>query len=585
MANRFFNPNVQYFDNSGNIAGGALLYFYVTGTSTPATTYADETLETANANPVVCDSAGRAGNIFLDPAVTYKAVLKTSADVTIWTADPVVDPAANVTAAFSVYAGDPNGNVAGNAGTVGGAGASAVYDIANGILYICTTTGTASTAVWTNPAASLAGAIAETGVISPSTIAANTDNYAPSGGEGATIWRLEASAAYNITGIDGGAAGRKLRLINKGETHPITFLRENAGSDAENRFLIDGDLRLDPQKSAELWYDSVSSRWRAAGFINVHPLAPPGGRLTLTTATPVLTSDVTAATTIYYTPYIGFYAPLFNGVSTVMANLGSELSLALSSDSGHTGYHQSGKNFDLFVVDDNGTKRLVSGPAWTSDTSRSAALAYKNGFLTNSGSMTGRFGSAAGNTITVAANQGLYVGTFRASANGQTEMTFAPNAAAGGTANKLFLWNMFNRVPVSAVCRDSTNSWNYTTATLRSANNSTSNRISFVVGAAGDRIAARHVSYSVTSNTADRVVGIGLDATNAHAAGSLPGWVPGNGNFLEIQQAIAFYSAAAPLGFHELNALEYSEATGTTTWYGDNGGTLLQMGLMAELRM
>lgn len=149
MANRFANPSPQFFDNSGEPLSGGLLYFYVTATSTPATTYSDDDLTTPNTNPVVLDSAGRAGNIFLDPTVVYKAVLKSGdGGTTFWTRDPVVDPAANVAASVAVYNGDPNGFVAGNAGSVGGSGASLVYDITNERLYVCITTGNAAAAVW-----------------------------------------------------------------------------------------------------------------------------------------------------------------------------------------------------------------------------------------------------------------------------------------------------------------------------------------------------------------------------------------------------------------------------------------------------
>jgi len=88
MASRFISPREQVFDANGHPLSGAKLYFYTTGTTTPEDTFSDPALSTPNANPVVADSAGRFGSIYLDPAVTYKAVLKDSADVTIWTADP-----------------------------------------------------------------------------------------------------------------------------------------------------------------------------------------------------------------------------------------------------------------------------------------------------------------------------------------------------------------------------------------------------------------------------------------------------------------------------------------------------------------
>lgn len=88
MANRFTLPLSQDLDGSGDPYAGGKLYFYETGTSTPLDTYSDSTLSTANANPVVADGNGRFDDIFMKTQ-DYKVVLKTSTDVTIWTADPV----------------------------------------------------------------------------------------------------------------------------------------------------------------------------------------------------------------------------------------------------------------------------------------------------------------------------------------------------------------------------------------------------------------------------------------------------------------------------------------------------------------
>ncbi len=48
------------------------------------------------------------------------------------------------------YAGNPNGNVAGVAATSGALSSSLLWDTVHSVLWICTTTGTASTAVWTS---------------------------------------------------------------------------------------------------------------------------------------------------------------------------------------------------------------------------------------------------------------------------------------------------------------------------------------------------------------------------------------------------------------------------------------------------
>ena len=68
-------------------SSGALLYFYETGTTTPKDTYSDSAGTTPNANPVVANSLGQFPDIFING--TYKVVLKNSAGVQSWSADPV----------------------------------------------------------------------------------------------------------------------------------------------------------------------------------------------------------------------------------------------------------------------------------------------------------------------------------------------------------------------------------------------------------------------------------------------------------------------------------------------------------------
>ena len=80
----FTYPKFQSPDINGvNLAGGKV-YFYEAGTSTPKDTYSDAALTSANTNPVVLDNRGEA-DIYLDGE--YKIILKTAADVEIWTED------------------------------------------------------------------------------------------------------------------------------------------------------------------------------------------------------------------------------------------------------------------------------------------------------------------------------------------------------------------------------------------------------------------------------------------------------------------------------------------------------------------
>lgn len=80
----------QFFDNNGVPLSGGLLYTYAAGTTTPATTYTSSTGGTANANPIVLNSAGRpSSQIWVNSSSNYKFVLKTSAGVDIWTMDNI----------------------------------------------------------------------------------------------------------------------------------------------------------------------------------------------------------------------------------------------------------------------------------------------------------------------------------------------------------------------------------------------------------------------------------------------------------------------------------------------------------------
>lgn len=82
----------QFFDNNGTPLSGGKLYTYEAGTTTPETTYTSSSGGTAHTNPIVLDSAGRvpgSSEVWLTDGQRYKFLLKTSADVQLWSADNV----------------------------------------------------------------------------------------------------------------------------------------------------------------------------------------------------------------------------------------------------------------------------------------------------------------------------------------------------------------------------------------------------------------------------------------------------------------------------------------------------------------
>lgn len=86
-----FNIPIAHVAKSDFSGAGAgwLLNFYLTNTTDRKDTFSDSALSSANANPVIADSSGRFGDIFLESG-TYKVVLTDADAVEIWTADPVV---------------------------------------------------------------------------------------------------------------------------------------------------------------------------------------------------------------------------------------------------------------------------------------------------------------------------------------------------------------------------------------------------------------------------------------------------------------------------------------------------------------
>lgn len=79
----FALPFVPALGLNGLISSGAKLFFYLPGTSTLTTIYADADLETPLTNPVVANDNGRFVDIFLDDSLQYRVRLETAAGALI----------------------------------------------------------------------------------------------------------------------------------------------------------------------------------------------------------------------------------------------------------------------------------------------------------------------------------------------------------------------------------------------------------------------------------------------------------------------------------------------------------------------
>ncbi len=98
---------------------------------------------------------------------------------------------------------------------------------------------------------------------SPAQITASQNDYVIAA---TTMQRLDLDAAWSITGIAGGAAGRLVIIVNI-SGFVLTLTSEDVNSAAANRMSLPNaaDIAVGVNEVVALIYDGISSRWRAFG--------------------------------------------------------------------------------------------------------------------------------------------------------------------------------------------------------------------------------------------------------------------------------------------------------------------------------
>ena len=217
---------------------------------------------------------------------------------------------------------------------------------------------------------------------------------------------------------------------------PGKFFRELASRD---RYLYETALGGDAT--------SIAS---AVAFRQLGIAAVAQGRLTLETGVPVSTTNQTAKTVLYYTPYSGDYVALYNTVKTRWDLFQfTERSLSLSGLAANT-------NYDIFIWDNSGTLTLQA-VAWASSgagtSTRSSAISRLQGVWVKD------------------SDKRRYLGTIRTtSVAGECE----------DSVFKRYLWNVYNREFRLLDVTDTT-AHTYTSTTPRPWNGSFLG-VSFVIG-------------------------------------------------------------------------------------------------------
>jgi len=293
---------------------------------------------------------------------------------------------------------------------------------------------------------------------------------------------------------------------------------------------------------------------------------PPQGRLTLTTATPVMTSTQAAKTTIFYTPYVGNKLPIYDGTVMVMTTFAELSNVTTASSTGSAGPAAVAASsvYDLFVWSNAGTVTLTRGPAWTSGTARSAgtALVMVAGVLLNNVSITNG----------PAASRGTYVGTVRSNASSQLDWILG-GSSAGGTAAIFGVWNAYNRRPVATQIIDTTASFTVAASGVASLNAAVGNRVTIVAGLQEDFHEAM-INYTGQAGASSNCgVGIGYNSLTAFSG------VTAVSGFSGPAPVTGLY-AVQPFGVNFFQGLQIAQGPSNCLIYGNAGAPLFIQGGM-----
>lgn len=288
----------------------------------------------------------------------------------------------------------------------------------------------------------------------------------------------------------------------------------------------------------------------------------PGARLSLTSGTPVTTTDVSGALNVFYVPYKHNQVPLYDGSTWALHTMASELSQALNDTTKSPAAATNGNNYDMFIWDDSGALRVSRGPPWASDTTRGTGagttelelvdVRYVNKFPISNGP---------------AAQRGLYVGTIR--------------MASGGVADsRIFrhVWNTYNRMQRQMWVYDAASGWTYTSPTGRQANGNSANQLDFLLGLNEEPVLAEIRSTASNSVGASFGVGLGLGSlvfTNPQIRNQ--GYSDGAGHYAT---ATAVFDSPIGVGRYTLVWIENGDAIGITSWLS-NGASGIFGRLMA----
>ncbi len=338
---------------------------------------------------------------------------------------------------------------------------------------------------------------------------------------------------------------------------------------------------------------STSTVWAQLAGIGAS-LPVPEGYLTPVSGTPIITSDSTGATVLYYTPLQGTWTLVHNG-SLIIPYQFSQMPLTLTSS-------QAANNiYDIFLAYNGGTPVIGTGPSWSAGTGGSitagscargtgvggAALSRLQGVWTNTASMSLIYNTGSGNnTITVGASQGIYLGSiFIDSAAGQVTCH-----RSYGQSRKWGIWNPSNSWPLYLKAGDNTATWTYSSSTVRASNGNSNNSLTIFSGLPQEiydlqlhQIVGSQITGAGSAGSQSVQIGIGYNSTTAFSGSNGYAVFNNASNSPNINTGVSAYAkylTGPALGINTITALENAPSNNN----GQFAGGEQQMMLSAQWR-
>lgn len=323
----------------------------------------------------------------------------------------------------------------------------------------------------------------------------------------------------------------------------------------------------------------------------------PQVRLTLTQGTPVTTSDVAAATSLYLEPYNGSQLSIYDGFNwnplpvasstyslpatqTQTCTLAGTITVIGCTDTSQMviGQQVTGTNIPasdtIATIVSSTSFTLANAATGSGSTSLTFKLppstAYDVYAINNSGVPKLVWSAAWSGTTppTRLLQNGVYV-LSSATTQRLLGSVYTSTIAGQLVDSKLCrcLSNLYNQVPRNLLLQEATSTWTYSTAAWAQVNNGTADQVAVMFTVPGFVDVEINVLWGSTV-TGNAWVGVGVDSATVPSSSTSVG---GSAGSTTIIADIAKYVNSPGIGYHYFAWLEYGIGSGTQTWYGTGG--------------